>query len=157
MGITRCVYISLHWVSKHLIRIHSKANHTLNTWTKNTVRRYSLHVPRCTVLFVIIIWPHVSSMHTMHYGNATLYAISLPGSQAPNNSLLLFPWLDTASWPKDCNYRPSMVHLIGITMKKRSRGENISDYKRLVGLLLLFSDGLVAAEWIYLPLIHALW
>ena len=34
--------------------------------------------------------PHVSSLHTMHYGSATLHAVSLPGSEAPNNSLLLF-------------------------------------------------------------------
>lgn len=94
--------------------------------------------------------PHVSSMHTMRYGNATLCAISLPGSKAANNSLLLFPWLDVDCWPKGCNYRPSMVHLIGITMEKRSRGKNTNDYKRLVGLL-LFSNGLVAAEWINLP------
>jgi len=26
----------------------------------------------------------------MHYGSATLHAVSLPGSEAPNNSLLLF-------------------------------------------------------------------
>lgn len=65
----------------------------------------------------------------------------------------LFPWLDVDYWPKGCNYRPSMIHLIGITMKKRSRGKN-NDYKRLAGLL-LFSDGL-AAEWIHLPLYKCL-
>lgn len=47
-------------------------------------------------------------------------------------------------WTTDpkTNYRPCMAHLIAINMKKRSREKNINACKRLVGLLLLFSDGL---------------
>lgn len=91
------------------VSTHSKANHSLNTWTKITVGDYSLYVPRHTVLFVICLMCHLCILSTM----AMQVFMLSPYQEAKHQTIAccyLFPWLDMDYWPKDCNYRPSMVH-----------------------------------------------
>lgn len=77
-----------------------------------------------------------------------MYVFMLFPYQAVKHQTIAYYYLPGWMWTTDpkTDYRPSVVHLIGITMKKGSKGKNINDCKRLGGLLILLPDGFVAAE-----------
>lgn len=124
------VYILFYQVSKHLICIQAKVNHSLKIWTKNPVRDYSLHVPRGTISFVIYLTHHLCILCAMAVQLLGLFML-FPYQEVKHQTIVCYYFLG-CMWttnPGGCNYRYSMFCLIGITMKKRIRGKNISDYK----------------------------